>query len=57
VAVDVPIVGDVRRTLTDLLPQLQAQGDRGGLLIDLRWLRQRSTMTQTYLRRMLTLRC
>jgi len=28
VAVDVPIVGDVRRTLTDLLPQLQAQGDR-----------------------------
>ncbi len=28
VAVDVPIVGDVRRTLTDLLPQLQPQGDR-----------------------------
>ena len=28
VAVDVPIVGDVRRTLTDLLPLLQPQGDR-----------------------------
>jgi pyruvate dehydrogenase (quinone) len=28
VAVDVPIVGDVRRTLTDLLPLLEPQGDR-----------------------------
>jgi pyruvate dehydrogenase (quinone) len=28
VAVDAPIVGDVRRTLTDLLPLLEPQGDR-----------------------------
>jgi pyruvate dehydrogenase (quinone) len=28
VAVDVPIVGDVRRTLTDLLPLLESQADR-----------------------------
>jgi Leucine carboxyl methyltransferase len=28
VAVDVPFVGDVRRTLTDLLPLLQSQADR-----------------------------
>ena len=28
VAVDVPIVGDVRRTLTDLLPRLDSQADR-----------------------------
>jgi pyruvate dehydrogenase (quinone) len=28
VAVDVPIVGDVRRTLTDLLPLLESEGDR-----------------------------
>ncbi len=28
VAVDVPIVGDVRRTLTDLLPLIEPQGDR-----------------------------